>query len=332
MKLSRKDVWLFLLLFMLLISSCFFHLFAGDIPLSVEEYYGGLMNSGALSTHELIAREFRIPRVFMALIAGGGLSLSGMLMQTLFNNPLAGPYVLGINAGSSLFVAFSLMTGLSFFATDGGIIASALLGALVFGFVILGFSLVVRSHISLLLIGLMLGSFTGSIVSVLQSSTSSEELKSFTMWTMGSLQQVQFQQLPIICFVFAAGLFAILFLIKPLNILVLGDKSVEMLGLSIKRIRVATISVTALFTGLVTAFCGPIAFVGLAVPALAKRIFRTQAHGKLLLANVLLGALFLVTVDTLIQLLEPYIQLPINAFTSMIGAPLVILFLVKKIK
>lgn len=329
---KKRNLFLFLILFVILLISIIGHLFAGQIDLTVTEYIDAFYHFDPKNTNHIIVREFRVPRMTMALIAGAGLSLSGMLMQTLFNNPLAGPDVLGINLGSSLFVAFSMMTGFAFFQNDFGIILSALIGALIFGFVILGFSLFVKSHISLLLIGLMLGSFTGAIISVLQTFSTTQELKAFTIWTMGSLQHVESGQLPIILIFFVLGTLLCLFLIKPLNILVLGESTSEVLGMNIKFIRIATISVTALLTGLITAFCGPIAFVGLAVPNMLRALLKTQSHGKLIIGNLLFGGLFLVLCDTIIQLLEPSILIPINAFTSLIGAPLIILIVLKRLK
>lgn len=329
---KKRDLFLFLSLLLVLTLAVLLHLFSGQIRITLNEFCDALFSFDQNNTQHIIAREFRIPRMTMAILAGAGLSISGMLMQTLFNNPLAGPYVLGINSGSSLFVAFTMMTGVSFFQSDIGIITSALMGALVFGFVILSFSLFVKSHISLLLIGLMLGSFTGSIISILQTFSTAQELKAFTMWTMGSLQNVQLHQLPLILLLFLSGIILCLFLIKPLNVLVIGENTASVLGMNIKMIRIATISVTALFTGLITAYCGPIAFVGLAVPNLTRYLFRSQSHGKLIVANLFIGALFLVLSDTIIQLLEHKIQLPINAFTSIVGAPLIILIVLKRLK
>lgn len=317
---------------LLLIILSIFHLVIGELSFNFTTFYNSIFNYNASNSTELIIHEFRIPRLLIALIAGSGLAVSGMLMQTLFNNPLAGPYVLGINTGSSLFVACSLMTGIPFFTNDFGIISSALIGAFIFGLIIISFSSFVRSHISLLLIGLMLGSFTSSIISMLQTNSAAEELKSFTMWTMGSLQQVEFKQLPLIVIVFMIGMLLSVFLIKPLNALVLGVKASSMLGLNIKMIRFTCIGVTAVLTGLITAFCGPIAFVGLAVPNITRLLFKTQSHGILLVGNSLIGACFLVGSDLLIELIEPYFHLPINVFTSFIGAPIVIYILIKRLK
>jgi iron complex transport system permease protein len=307
------------------------HLFVGQISLSFADFSAAFFKNTPLSTNELLMREFRIPRLIMAIVGGGGLALAGMLMQTLFNNPLAGPYVLGINSGSSLLVALSTLTGFTFLGTQLNIVFAAIVGAFIFGMIILLFSLSVKSHISLLLIGLMLGSFTFAVVSILELSAAAEQFKSFAVWGMGSLQQVEMSQVPLILLFFLGSVLSSFLLIKPLNMLVLGEDSAVMLGLSLRKTRILIISVTALFTGLITAYCGPIAFVGLAVPNITKLLFRTQQHAWLIGGNLIIGALFLVSCDVLIQYLEETVHLPLNALTSIIGAPFVIFILIKKV-
>tara|TARA_B110000503_G_scaffold123858_1_gene189832 strand:- start:3034 stop:4032 length:999 start_codon:yes stop_codon:yes gene_type:complete len=308
------------------------HLFVGQIDLSIDDYWNGLFSFDKSSVNEIIARDFRTPRLVMALIAGACLSVVGLMMQTLFNNPLAGPYVLGINSGSSLFVALSIMTGVPFFASDFGLIINSLLGAFLFGLIILFFSRIVRTQISLLLIGLMLGSFISAFVAFLQSASDAQELKVFTLWALGSLQKVDFDQLAYIVPIALTGIASTFFIVKPLNALVLGEAEAKLLGINIKTTRLIIIILTAILTGLVTAFCGPIAFVGLAVPNLVRILFKTQQHLTLIIASVLIGSIFIVLCDILIQLLEPYFMLPINVLTSIIGAPMVILFILKRLK
>ncbi len=281
--------------------------------------------------NHLIFFEFRIPRMAMAVLSGGALAISGMLMQTLFNNPLAGPYVLGINSGASLVVALTLLTGIPFFTSDLGLITGALLGSFLFGSVILLFSVYVRSHISLLLIGLMISSFVGAVITTLETISAAEQLKSFTFWSFGSLQQTTFDQLPIILGSIGLGITGSFFLSKPLNAMVLGEVSAKTLGVPIRALRISVISITAVLTGTITAFCGPIAFVGLAIPNLTRMLFRTQNHQYLLIGNLLIGGIFMLTCDTIIQILEPYVVLPINALTSLIGAPFVVYIILKKL-
>ena len=328
---SSKNKILFFSLFLLLPIVSIVHLFVGEINLTFSDFYNSLFKFKSSNTNHIIFQEFRIPRLIMGIIAGSGLSIAGLLMQTMFNNPLAGPYVLGINSGSSLFVAFSIMTGIPFLTSDIGTISSALIGAFIFGLIILSFSFVVRSHVSLLLIGIMLGSFTSAFVSILQSMSDASQLKLFTMWAMGSLQQVEMAQIPLIVTFFIIGVIASLFVIKPLNALILGETQALMLGIHIKYIRLVLIIITAILTGVITAYCGPIAFVGLAVPNLVKLLFKTQSHGVLLFGCFLIGSLFLLLCDISVQLLESTVHIPINALTSIIGAPFVIVIVLKRL-
>lgn len=309
----------------------YLHLTIGQIQLTSSDFYNAIFNYTDTETGQLLVREFRFPRLIMAIVAGSSLAIAGMLMQTLFNNPLAGPYVLGINSGASLAVALGTLSGISFFNSNIGLIGLALTGALVFGFIVLGFSLFVRNSLSLLLVGIMIGSFTSAITSLLQTISSADSLKVFTIWGMGSLQQVELSQLGIISLFFILGLFFSFFLIKPLNALVLGENASLLLGVPVKNLRVIIIVITALLAGLVTAFCGPIAFVGLAIPNLCKMLFKTQQHLVLLLGNILLGALFLISCDILVQGLEPFILVPINVITSIVGAPFVIFIILKRL-
>lgn len=308
------------------------HFMSGHLDLGSSDLWNALFHFDPENTNQLIAREVRIPRMFTAIIAGAGLSVAGLLMQTLFNNPLAGPYVLGINSGASLFVAFSIMTGIPFLSSDFGIITNALLGALVFGLIISVFSEIVRSQISLLLIGIMLGSFTGAIVSLLEVSSDASELKVFTIWSLGSLSRIQFEQIPLISSIFFAGILGSILLIKPLNLLVLGQEQAKLLGLNYRRMRFFIIGVTAILTGIITAYCGPIAFVGLAVPNLVRILLKTQHHGLLIVSCAFIGGIFVLLCDALIQVMENSMLIPINVLTSLIGAPIVVLLILRKLR
>ncbi len=308
------------------------HLIVGQIDIDFSDYWNALFNFDGTNSYDIIAREIRIPRMTMAILTGASLSIAGLLMQTLFNNPLAGPYVLGINSGASLFVAFSIMTGIPFFTSTLGITANALIGAFVFGLIILFFSRFLRAQISLLLVGLMLGSFTSALVSIAQTVSQADELKVYTLWALGSLQKVEFQHLMPILGVFMVGIVLTFFVAKSLNILVIGEENAKLLGVNIKRARLFIIALTALFTGLITAFCGPIAFVGLAVPNLVRMILKTQSHVTLIISSALVGAIFILLCDICIQLIEPHFLIPINIFTSLIGAPFVVFIILKKLR
>jgi iron complex transport system permease protein len=328
MKISRNIVtWsLIILLFALLI----LHVNGGILEFNFGKIFSSIFHFDANDQNLIIYRELRIPRTFMAIFAGMGLSIAGLLMQTLFNNPLAGPSVLGITSGASLCVAITMMTGISFFTSDIGIVFIALIGALIFSLIILFFSMFVKSQISLLLIGMMLGSFTSALIQVLQVSSQANQIKAFTLWGFGSMQQVNFNQIPLIFGVFIAGVFALIFLIKPLNLLVIGEKPTQLLGIQMKSFRMLIIVVTSIFAGLITAFCGPISFIGLAVPNMVKLLYKTQNHLQLIIGSALVGACTLLFCDLLILWIEPYFVLPLNAVTALIGAPVVVWIILKK--
>ncbi len=304
----------------------------GDIDTNVQDLYHALIDYSNEDMNQVIIREIRLPRILMAIISGAALSIAGMLMQTLFQNPLAGPYVLGINSGSSLMVALGLLSGIGFFNSELGLIGSALLGAFVFGLFILFTASFLRNQISLLLFGVMLGSFVSSIITILEVGSQAEALKAFSLWSMGSLNGVTIEQIPMISMVFIGSCFLTVFIAKPLNILVLGEDEVRLMGYDIKKLRILIVFVTAIFTGLITAFCGPIAFVGLAVPNLTRMLFRTQNHFLLFIGNLLFGAFFLLSCDIVTQLFSEILIIPINALTSLIGAPFVIYILISKLR
>ncbi len=329
---STQHKWILLGIVILLPILAWIHLTAGIISIETGTIFDAIFSYDDNNTLHVITREIRIPRMTMAIIAGAGLSIAGLLMQTLFNNPLAGPYVLGINSGASLFVAFSIMTGIPFLTSDLGIVTNALIGAFIFGLIIVLFSELIRSQISLLLVGLMLGSFTSAIVSMLQTVSGAEELKVFTLWALGSLMRVDSAQLPLIVLIFSIGLAMTFLLVKPLNVLVMGQKQAQLMGIHYRRVRILIIFVTALLTGLITAFCGPIAFVGLAVPNLLKLLMKTQNHGVLLIAAALFGGAFVLACDIIIQLMENSFMVPINVFTSIIGAPIVVLLVLRRLR
>lgn len=327
---SYRILLLIALLGILLFS--FLGLLIGDIPTAEKDLYNAFFNPSEDNMVELIIREIRFPRVVIAIISGAALAIAGMLMQTLFQNPLAGPYVLGINSGASLMVALGLLSGIGFFNSELGLIGSALLGAFVFGLFILFTASFLRNQIGLLLFGVMLGSFVAAIITILEASSQAEALKAFALWSMGSLNAVTLEQVPLIALVFALGCITTLFIVKPLNVLVLGEDECRLMGYNVKRLRLSIVFITALFTGLITAYCGPIAFVGLAVPNLTRMLFKTQNHLMLFVANLLFGGVFVLSCDLLIQVLSGTILIPINALTSLLGAPFVIYILIRKLR
>ena len=317
------------ILFALLVLLSIVHLQEGEVSVTFSDAWNSLFSFDASNPFQIVFRELRLPRTSIALLAGAGLSIAGLLMQTFFNNPLAGPSILGISAGSSLFVALAIMTGFTLFSSAFGIISSAVFGAFIYSLFLLIFSRFVRSNVSLLIIGIMLGSFTNALIQVIESMSDVNALKAFTIWGFGSLQQVSFDQLPVIFFCFLGALGLLLFLVKPLNAYVLGEERAAQLGIPVARVKILVISCVAVFTGLITAYCGPIAFIGLAVPNMVKMRYKTSNHWYLISASALFGALLLLVCDILLLKLEAVIALPLNSITSLFGAPVVIWILLK---
>ncbi|WP_343636010.1 iron ABC transporter permease [Fluviicola sp.] len=277
---------------------------------------------------------YRIPEVFIAIIAGFALSIAGLLLQTTLNNPLAGPSILGLTAGSHLMVALTIMGSsiLGLEILDIGITVSATIGALIFGLLILVIAARIRSMVSLLLVGMMLGTFVSAITNIILMKADANSVKAFSIWGMGSLQQVSIEQIPLISLLFLIGIGLAFLLTKPLNALILGEKPAAILGVKVKQTRWKIIFVVSLLAGLVTAFCGPIGFVGLIVPNLVRMFYKTARHGHLLLASGLIGASVMVLCVLLIRMFEPIMVLPVNSLTSLLGAPIVLFLLLKNIR
>ena len=290
-------------------------------------------------TWRITLLNIRLPKAITAILVGFGLSLSGLLMQTLFRNPLSGPFVLGLSSGASLGVALLIM-GASVF---GGFLGSVLISnyslviaASIGSFLVLLTVMLIASRIkdtmSILIIGLMFGSITGAIVSVLTYFSSAEELKQFMMWTLGSLGNLNWEELGILGGLICMGIGLSIVSIKSLNAFLLGENYARSLGINIKQARYTIIIATSLMAGSCTAFVGPIAFIGLAIPHIT-RLFFTSTHHKILVPAVcLVGGILMLICDSIAQVPFSEMILPINAITSMIGAPVVIWLLVRKRK
>ena len=277
---------------------------------------------------------FRLPRVLTALAVGAGLSVSGLLMQTLFRNPLAGPYVLGISSGASLGVALVVLAGsllpLGIIVGKVSILLAAGLGAASILFVVIALSKNIADSTTLLILGLMFGSITGAIVSVLQFYSQAEELQSYMIWTFGSLGNVRWEDMPLFITIIILGLVLSFMVHKPLNAFILGEKQASSIGVNIKRTRVIILLATSVLAGSITAYCGPIAFIGLAVPHLTRVVFATSNHRVLIPAVALSGALLMIICDFIAQLPGSDHVLPINAVTAIIGGPVVIWVIIRK--
>ncbi len=278
------------------------------------------------TTIHTILWEFRFPKAITCVLAGGGLAASGLLMQTLFRNPLAGPDVLGLSSGASLAVGLLLLvgTGINFAWGEWGLAFAASAGGTLVLLLMLLIARRVRDNASLLIIGLMLAAATSSIMSVLQFVSRAEDLQSYVIWTMGSVGNTSWKEIGVLSVIFMSGGVISFFLLKPLNSWLLGENYARSLGVDVNRSRLWIVIATGLLTGGITAFCGPIAFVGLAVPHLARLVMPTMNHKILLPAAMCGGAILLLFCDMLSQLTGSAQALPLNALTSLIGAPVVI--------
>lgn len=283
-----------------------------------------------------IVRDFRLPKSITAVLAGAALSVSGLQMQTTFRNPLAGPYVLGISAGASLGVAVMVLgiasvgsVSLSGLATSFSLAGAAILGAMLVLMVVLAVSLRVKDIMTILILGMMFGSGASALVSVLQYFSSESMLKAFVIWTMGSLSSVAGMQLQVFAIILAVGLVLSLISIRLLNVMLLGDAYAKGVGLNLTVTRVLIFTSTSLLAGGVTAFCGPIGFIGIAVPHMARMIFGTANHSVLIPGVMLLGSIAMLFADIVSQLPGFEVTLPINSVTALLGIPIVIYVVIK---
>ena len=288
---------------------------------------------GDLSDMEYnILHAIRLPKALTAIMAGASLSVAGLIMQTLFRNPLAGPYTLGVSSGASLGVAFLTMLGsilspLTISLSPIGLPISAVLGASLVLLLVLAVSKRVTSNVSLLIVGMMFGSIAGALVSLLQNFANPDALKLFIVWTLGSLSSVGWADMGMLVPVLLLGTLFVLLSLKPLNGLLLGEDYARGLGINVSRTRLFIVLATGLLAGGVTAFCGPIAFIGVAVPHIARGLFHTSNHRITIPASALIGACLLLVCDVLCSLF--IYPLPISTVSALFGAPVIIWIILK---
>ena len=330
----------FILLSVLLIVFFLLNISLGSVAIPLKDIITTLMGDvTAKDSWQTIVLDFRLPKAITAILVGSGLSICGLLMQTLFRNPLAGPFVLGISSGASLGVAL-LLLGSSVFGglflsnsiSNWSLAIAASLGAfLVLSAVIIAANRV-RNTMSILIIGLMFGSLTAAVISVLAYFSEAAQIQQYLFWSFGSLGNLTWTELGVFGSIYFIGVFASFTIIKPLNSFLLGENYAKSLGINIKKSRIIILGVTSLLTGVITAFSGPIAFIGLAVPHIAKMVFATSNHKILLPASAIIGGIVLLICDSIAQLPTSEFTLPINAITSLFGAPIVIWLLIRKKK
>ena len=317
-----------------------FDILLGSVQIPVKEVLKIIFTGQSDHSEYLtIIYRFRIPKALTALFAGFALSVSGLQMQTVFKNPLAGPYVLGISAGASLGVALLVM-GISSFAVvsqigvigNWSIVIAAWLGSGLILFLILAISSRVKDIMTILILGIMFGSATSAVVNILQYFSNESMLKAFIVWTMGSLGGVSLTQLKVLIPSVLIGLSITFMLIKILNAMLVGENYAKSMGLNIRMSRFLIFFSTSLLAGSVTAFCGPIGFIGIAVPHIARIIFKTANHKSLLPGTMIIGGIVLLLSDIISQLPGNENTLPINSITALVGIPIVIWIIIRNQK
>ena len=336
---NRLNISVVILLIIVAILLFVMNLFVGSVNIPFRDLFDVVFGDSSNSTVRTIVYDYRLPQAVTAMLAGAALSVAGLLMQTLFRNPLADPSMLGVSSGSGLGVAITILfTGvlgkeaLSSFGllSNIGVSLAAFIGAILVLMLILGFSSRVRNMTTLIIIGLMISYLSGSLTDILKFFSMKEDIHAFVIWGLGTFSAVGTSKIIFFSICIIVGLFVSLFLSKNLNILLLGDLYAENLGLNIRRNNIIIILVSGYLTAIVTAYCGPIAFLGLAIPHLTRFIFRSSDHRILIPATMLIGMIVSMFCNLIARMPGFEGNLPINAVTAFIGAPIVIWVIFKK--
>ena len=303
----------------------------GSVSISLAEVVSALCGGGSEEIRSIVV-DIRLVRAIVALLAGAALSVSGLQMQVLFRNPLAGPYVLGVSAGASFGVALFLLgapilgVAISPALQSLGTAGAAWIGSAVVLLLVVALSRRIKDIMVMLILGIMLSSGVGALVEIMQYFSNEASLKSYVVWTMGSLGDVTATQLAVLAPVLVVGLAMAVAAIKPMNMLLAGERYAASMGLNIARSRNLILISTTLLAGTITAFCGPIGFVGIAVPHIARMLFRSADHRTLLPATILVGVVMLLVGDVVAK----YFALPINTITALMGIPIVIYIVTRR--
>lgn len=317
-------------------------LMLGSVAIPLEEVLSTLTGQGASRTSwENIILKFRLPKTLTATLVGAGLGVSGLMMQTFFRNPLADPFILGVSSGASLGVAFVvlsagtaggvLLAGLGF-GGDALLVTFAGIGAGGAMFIVLSVARFVRSNMTLLILGVMFGYLTSAFVSLLMHFSLTERIQAYLNWTFGSFSGVTWSQMPLFILLIVVGLIGAGGLAKTLNALLLGEHYAKSMGCDVARARWQIITITAVLTGTITAFCGPIGFLGVAVPHIARSLTNTADHRLLIPATLLTGAIVALMASFIAEMPGSQLVLPLNAVTALMGAPIVILVILRTVR
>jgi len=324
----------YIVLIIMLVLFFLFEIVFGSVSFSLSQIYHALIDPQEGDLVSNILWTLRLPKACTALLAGAALSVCGVQMQTLFRNPLADPYVLGISSGAGLGVAFFVMgfsagafTSAPPWLMNLGITSAAWAGALTVSFIVMAAAKRLQNTMSLLILGIMIGSVGGAFISMLQYISSASALKMYVLWTLGSFVHVTGIELIIMTVMIALGFILSVYNIKDLNVLLMGETSAKSLGIKMSGIRRRIFISTALLAGSVTAFCGPIGFIGIAVPHLARMVFKNANHKVLIPSGALIGASVMLFADFLSQLSDP--ALPINTVAALLGIPVIIIIIIQ---
>ena len=328
---QNRNKILFLLLTILIVVLFAIDMMVGSVGISVGEVWAAVTGGECDPIKAKIIIDIRLMKAIVAILAGAALSVSGLQMQTLFRNPLAGPYVLGVSSGASLGVALFILgaplVGLSSspILSSLGVAGAAWIGSAAVLALVATVSRHIKDIMVMLILGMMIGSAVSAIVQILQYMSHEEALKGFVVWTMGSLGDVTISQLWLVALAIISGLIISRAVIKPMNLMLLGEAYARTMGLNIQRTRSLILLSTTLLAGTTTAFCGPVGFIGLAIPHLARIIFQNADHRVLLPASMLSGAISLLLCDIVSKLLT----LPVNTVTALLGIPIVVWVVVR---
>lgn len=326
-----RSAILFTILAVLILLLFVVDMMVGSVGISVRDVVAALTGGECDPMTRKIVVDIRLMKAVVAILAGAALSVSGLQMQTLFRNPLAGPYVLGVSSGASLGVALFILgapllgLGGSHILSSFGIAGAAWLGSAAVLAVVGVVSSRIKDVMVILILGMMIGSGVSAVVQILQYLSHEEALKSFVVWTMGSLGDVTFEQLWLIVVAVAVGLTLAVAVMKPMNMLLLGEAYARTMGLNVKRTRTLILLSTTLLAGTVTAFCGPVGFIGLAMPHVARALFAQADHRVLMPAAAMIGAVSLLMCDIVSKMLT----LPLNSVTALLGIPIVVWIVVR---
>ena len=330
MRMGLVYIWLVVAIILL----CAISLVHGSVDIPLTNVYAILCgDDGQRESWKYIVVENRLPQMLTALLAGGALAVSGLLLQTVFRNPLAAPDIFGITSGASLAVALlALAPGVaaSLALSSLSYVAAAFVGAIAVTATIWSIGKMLRNNVMLIIIGVMIGYLSYSAITLLNFFATKEGVKNFAVWSMGNFGNVSMEQMPVFASLAILGSLSTLLLVKPLNAMLLGERYAENLGVNVQRTRNVLILITGLLTAVVTAFCGPIAFVALAVPHIARLLLRTSDHRHLLPITILMGSVVALFCNVLTTLPGDLGILPLNAVTPIIGAPVIIYVIIKR--